>query len=162
MTGTTTKHTDYRPYDAGFPHDTTTFIEGGKYGSIYLWHRAYVTITGAKVDIIDSASMYYSTKLSGRLTIGEGAEVGTINLTPGTYTPNALIQAGAKVGKVVYTGEKTMQYVKIEAGAEVDQLIINNVANYKTIVIEDGADIDEIICNGTSYTLAQWRDFISQ
>lgn len=162
MTGTTTKHTGYRPYDAGFPHDTTNFIEGGKYGSIYLWHRAYVTITGAKVDIIDSAAISYSTKLSGRLTIGDGAEVGTINLTPGSFKPNALIQAGAKVGKLVYTGENTMKYVKIEAGAEVGQVIINNVANYKTIVIEDGADIDEIICNGTSYTLAQWRDFISQ
>jgi hypothetical protein len=162
MTGTTTKHTDYRPYDAGFPHDTTTFIEGGRYGSIYLWPRAYATITDAKVDVIDSTAMYASSKLAGRLTVGDGAEVETINLISGIYRPSALIKAGAKVGKIVYTGEKTMQYVKIEAGAEVDQLIINNVANYKTIVIEDGADIDEIICNGTSYTLAQWRDFISQ
>jgi hypothetical protein len=162
MTGTTTKHTAYKPYDAGLPNGSHVYIEGGRYGSLYIWNQAYVTITDAKVDIIDSCAIDYTATRSGRLTVGEGAEVGTINLTPNVFRPSALIQAGAKVGKIVYTGEKTMEHFKIEAGAEVGQVVINNNTNYKTILIDEGANVTEIICNGVSYTLDEWREFINQ
>jgi hypothetical protein len=135
MTGTTTKHTAYKPYDAGLPNGSHTFIEGGKYGSIYIWHQAHVTITDAEVDIIDSCAITAGSL--GKLTVGEGAKVGTITLTPGTFKPSILIQVGAKVDKIIYDGN-----------------------NPKNIVIEEGAVVLEILYKGTTYTLEAWRAYI--
>lgn len=135
MTGTTTKKVGYTPYDAGFVNGTTTLIDGGKYGTIYLSQQAHVTIIDAKIDIIDSCAINYirQGKLFGKLTVGDGAKVGTLRLTPGSYKPSVLIEEGAEVGQIIYDGDKE-----------------------PTIVIEEGAKVGKIIYKGVSYTLEEW------
>ena len=100
MTGVTTQKTGYTPYDAGFVNGTKTFIEGGRYGSVYLSHQAHVTITGAVIDSIDSCAI--TTNNLGKLTLRAGTVVGTIRLTPGGYTPSIVIEEGAVVGSIIY------------------------------------------------------------
>jgi len=102
MTGTTTEKTGFKPYDAAFVNGTKTTIVGGKYGVVYLANQAHVTITNSQVDVIDSCAI--TTKNLGKLTIGAGAKVGTINLNPGKYTPALVIEDGAEVGAIVYQG----------------------------------------------------------
>ncbi len=136
MTGTTTKKAGYSPYDAGLPNSSTTFIEGGKYGSIYIWNQAHVTITDAEINVIDSCAINYKRagKLLGKLTVDDGTKVGTLRLTPGSFKPSVLIKAGAEIGQLIYDG------------------------NYESyIVIEEGAKVGEIIFNGVLYTLEEWR-----
>ena len=102
MTGTSTEKEGFKPYDAAFVNGTTTNIVGGKYGVIYLAHQAHVTITGAEIETIDSCAI--TAKNLGKLTIGAGAKIGTINLTPGSYNPSIVIEEGAEVGAIVYNG----------------------------------------------------------
>lgn len=134
MTGTTTKKVGYTPYDAGFVNGTTTFIEGGRYGNIYMSHQAHVTLTDVEVDTIDTYAIISGSKALGKLTVGAGANVQTINVRPGGYKPSIAIKAGAKVGQIIYDGN-----------------------NESSIVIEEGAEVGEIIFNGVSYTLEEWR-----
>lgn len=108
MTGVKDAGDGYTYYDAGFPNGTTTYIEGGEYGKIYLWSQAHVTINNAKIGTINSAAI--TTKNYGMLTIGAGATVDTINLVPaGTYPPALTIEDGATVGKIVYQGTEYTQ-----------------------------------------------------
>ena len=65
----------YTAYDIGIPNFSTSTINGGEYGSIYLWSHANVTINGAKVDRIDSAANKTG---PGMLTIGNGTTDKTI------------------------------------------------------------------------------------
>ena len=102
MTGTATIKDGFKPYDAAFVNGTKTTIDGGEYGTIYLAHQAHVTITNAEVGVIDSCAI--TTRNLGKLTIGAGAKIGTINLTPGSYTPALVIEDGAEVGAIVYNG----------------------------------------------------------
>ena len=103
MTGATTIHEGYIPYDAGFPNKTKTVIDGGKYGSIYLWAQAHVKITNAEVDVIDSSAI--TSGNLGKLTIGAGTKVGTINLIKiGKYKPSLIIEEGAEVGEITFDG----------------------------------------------------------
>lgn len=103
MIGATTIHEGYTPYDAGFPNRTRTVIDGGKYGSIYLWAQAHVKITNAEVDVIDSSAI--SASNLGKLTIGAGAKVGTINLIKiGNYKPSLIIEEGAEIGEITFDG----------------------------------------------------------
>ena len=104
MTGTTSLHDGYKPYDAAFVNKTETTIYGGQYGIIYLSAQAMVTVEdGAVIDVIDSCAIT-ATKY-GKLIINAGAKVGTINLTPrGSYKPSLVINEGAEVGKIVYDG----------------------------------------------------------
>ena len=102
MTGTTTLKDGFKPYDAAFVNGTKTIINGGEYGTIYLAHQAHVTITNAEIDVIDSCAI--ATRNLGKLTIGAGAKIGTINLTPGSYKPALVIEDGAEVGAIVYNG----------------------------------------------------------
>jgi hypothetical protein len=136
MTGTTTKKVGHTPYDATFVNGTTTYIEGGEYGNIYFYEHAHVKLNNTKIDTIKSCAMNHISggKLLGKLTVGDGAKVGSIELTPPSkYKPSIVIEAGAEVGQVIYNG-----------------------AQEPTIVIEAGAKVDEIIYKGTSYTLEQW------
>lgn len=107
MTGITTQHTGYKPYDAVFVNGTTTKIIGGKYGVVYVAHQGGVIIDGgAVIDIIDD----YAIKAGpGNLTIKKDVKIGTINLYD--YSASYLaykvfkIEAGAQVGAIVYNGQ---------------------------------------------------------
>lgn len=103
MVGTESIDPAYTAYDAAFVNGTKTTINGGEYGKIYLAAQAHVTITNAEIDTIDSCAI--TTRNLGKLTIGAGATVGTINLTPtGNYKPALVIEDGATVGAIVYKG----------------------------------------------------------
>jgi len=104
MTGTTTLKDGYKPYDAAFVNGTKTTIDGGKYGTIYLANQAHVTITDAEIGVIDSCAI--TTRNLGKLTIGAGAKIGTINLLDaGKYDTDTLtIEDGAQVGEIIYKG----------------------------------------------------------
>ena len=102
MTGTTTAKSGYTAYDAGFVNGTKTFINGGEYGSMYIWNQAHVTIKEAKVGTIVSSAI--TTSNLGKLTISAGTTVDTIKLVPGKYTPAIVIEDGATVGKIIYKG----------------------------------------------------------
>ena len=104
MTGTKMIDPAYTAYDAAFVNSTSTVINGGEYGKIYLAPQAWVTINNAEVDVIDSHAISYSTL--GKLIVGEGAKVGTIYLYD--YNPSLkatlTIKDGATVGTIVYNG----------------------------------------------------------
>ena len=103
MTGTISGKDGYKAYDAGFVNGTTTTINGGEYGSMYIWSQAHVTIKNAKVGTIDTTAI--TTNNLGMLTIGSGTIVDTINVIPaGTYKPALTIEDGATVGKIIYKG----------------------------------------------------------
>ena len=102
MTGTTTAKSGYTAYDAGFVNGTKTFINGGEYGSMYIWSQAHVTIKDAKVGTIVSSAI--TTSNLGKLTISAGTTVDTIKLVPGKYTPAIDIEDGATVGQIIYKG----------------------------------------------------------
>lgn len=108
MTGAVSGVEGFTVYDAGFVNGTKTTINGGEYGSIYLWSQAHVTINNAKVGTIDSSAI--TTKNLGKLTIGAGTIVDVINLVPaGTYKPALVIEDGAKVGIINYKGNSYTQ-----------------------------------------------------
>ena len=103
MKGTTAGNSAATACDAAFSNSTKTTINGGEYGKIYVYEHAHVTIKDAKVDVIDS----YAMQLNGwgKLVIGEGAEVGTINLNRCEGNECTLtIEEGAKVGTIIYDG----------------------------------------------------------
>ena len=101
MTGATTEVAGATPYDVGFVHDTTTVINGGEFGTMYLWSRANVTINDAEVEHIDCGTILNK----GMLTIGAGTHVGTINLNcSDSYTPTLTINDGAVVDTIIYKG----------------------------------------------------------
>lgn len=105
MTGSTTEKVGYKPYDAAFVNGTKTFIQGGKYGYIYMSHQAHVTLEeGADVDSIDCYSIISGGKALGKLTVKAGAKVGTIYVLPGGYKPSVVIEEGAEVGEIIYNG----------------------------------------------------------
>lgn len=114
MTGTTAIKPNATAYDAGFPNDTTTTINGGEYGKIYLWRRATVTIKDAEIDQIDSCAAG-----DAMLTIDAGTHVKTINVMPllTTDTPQLTIKEGATVDEIIYndvtfTSESWPEWVK--------------------------------------------------
>lgn len=102
MKGAKNTAESYTAYDLGIPNKSVSTINGGEYGSIYLWSQAKVTINNAKIDRIDSAAI--KTSNLGKLVIGGGTTVGVINLTEKTYPPTLTIEEGATVGKIVYKG----------------------------------------------------------
>lgn len=108
MTGTTTEKEGFTAYDAGFPNQTKTTINGGEYGKIYLWAQAKVEIYGAEVDTIYSRAI--STNKLGKLVIGAGTHVGTIIVDPSAGYPFTLtIEDGAIVDAIVYNGQTYTQ-----------------------------------------------------
>jgi len=103
MKGTVALKDGYTAYDASFVNGTKTTIDGGEYGKIYLANQAHVAINDAEIDTIDTYAI--SAKKLGKLTIGSGTTVGTINVsTPGSYKPALVIEDGATVGTITYKG----------------------------------------------------------
>lgn len=108
MTGATTTVEGFTAYDAGFINGTKTVINGGEYGSMYVFSQAHVTLNNVKVgDIVSSA---IDVKNLGMLTIGAGTEVNSITITcADKYTPGLKIEEGAKVGTIIYKGDSYTQ-----------------------------------------------------
>ena len=103
MTGATTVDSTATAYDAGFINGTNTVINGGKYGKIYLWSQAHVTVDKAEIDVIDTRAI--TAKNLGMLTIKAGSHVGTINIIcSDKYTPALTIEDGAIVDTIIYKG----------------------------------------------------------
>ena len=109
MTGTTAMVDGATPYDAAFSNSTTTTINGGEYGSIYVYEHAAVTINGAEVDSIKS----YANTATGKakLVIGAGTVVGTIELYDYSSSVTAVltIENGATVDKIIHNGVEYTQ-----------------------------------------------------
>lgn len=111
MQGTTSVAEGFNVYDIGFVNKSVSTINGGTYGSIYVWSQAHLTINNATVDTIDCATI--TTRNLGMLTIGAGTHVGTINLTTAGYSqykPALTIQEGAIVDEIIYNGTTYTQY----------------------------------------------------
>ena len=136
MTGTITNREGFTAYDAGFVNGTKTCIKGGEYGSIYVWHQAHVTINNAQIDHIRSAAI--TTSNLGKLTVGAGADIGTICLAPDTYAPSLVVKNAAVVDIIDLT-----------------EIVKPNKVN---ITIEDGATVGAFVDNGVEYaTLDAWK-----
>ena len=105
MVGTTSSAEGYQVHDIGFTNCSKSTINGGQYGSIYVWSQAHVAIYDAEIDTITSAAI--TTRNLGMLTIGKGTHVGTIDLTVGgysQYSPALTIEKGAVVDEIIYKG----------------------------------------------------------
>ena len=105
MVGTTTTADGYIVHDAGFTNGSKVTINGGQYGSLYVWSQSHVTIYDAEIENITSAAI--TTRNLGLLTIGAGTHVGTIDLTVGgykQYKPALVIEEGATVDRILYKG----------------------------------------------------------
>ncbi len=104
MTGTTAMIEGAMPVDAGFVNGTTTVVNGGKYGTIYCWSHAVVTINGAEVDTL------YVAPINGTVTIKAGTHIDTLKVDYGTSTPNKarlaklVIEDGATVDAIAHNG----------------------------------------------------------
>lgn len=107
MTGAKALISGATPVDAGFVNDTTTTINGGKYGVIYAWSKSKVTINKAEVDYIYAGAIE---KNGYHLTIGSGTHVGTIDINcSDTYTPSLIIEDGATVDTIIYKAKSYTQ-----------------------------------------------------
>ena len=81
------------------------FINGGEYGSVYVWSQAHVNISNADIDRIVCSTI--TIRNLGMLTIESGTHVGTIDLTVGGWTqykPALTIEEGAVVDNIIYKG----------------------------------------------------------
>lgn len=110
MTGTTSTAEGYNVYDIGFVNKSVSTINGGTYGSIYVWSQAHLTINDAEVATIDCSTI--TTRNLGMLTIGAGSHVKTIHLTTGGWTqyePALTIEKGAVVDEIIYRGKSYSQ-----------------------------------------------------
>lgn len=139
MTGTTTVATvhfdgtphDYTPVDLGVPNECDAVINGGEYGSMYLWTHAVLTINNAKVGRI-ICSCCNSTKHSN-LTVAAGTTVDVIDCTqPARYGSRLIIEKGATVGELN---------------------LVN--ASFSDMVIE--GTVNRITYNGVEYTLDELK-----
>ena len=143
MTGTTASDfaEGYAVYDAAFVNGTKTFIEGGEYGRVYMANQAAITISDAKIDLIEGNPQgIVSRKTGAKLEIQAGSEVGKIDVAAysNTYTLN--------------------DSIIIRAGAQVDTLVLNmRSCTKKTILnIEDGATVNHLIINGVEVDYNTW------
>ncbi|MBR2474425.1 MAG: hypothetical protein IKB51_05290 [Clostridia bacterium] len=106
MTGTTAMLDGAMAVDAGFVNGTTTLVNGGKYGTIYCWSHAVVTLDDAEVDTL------YVSPIKGTVTIKAGTEIDTLIVDYGTSAGNVtqarlqklVIEDGATVNEIVYAG----------------------------------------------------------
>ncbi|MBE5787746.1 MAG: hypothetical protein E7324_09450 [Clostridiales bacterium] len=104
ITGTTALKDGVMPVDLGCVNGTTTTINGGKYGVVYCWSHANVTINGAEIDTLQVAP------INGTVTVKAGTQIDTINIAYGTSTANEtrlaklVIEDGASVDKIVFEG----------------------------------------------------------
>lgn len=104
MTGTTAMIDGAMAVDAGFVNETTTVVNGGKYGTVYCWSHAVVTLNNAEVDTL------YVAPIKGTVTIASGTHIGTLNVDYGTSDSNAerlakiVIEDGATIDAIVFEG----------------------------------------------------------
>lgn len=99
MKGTTSADTAANVYDAGFPNNSNTTINGGEYGALYAWAASHVAIYGATVGSIDMRTL----NGKGSMVIGAGTTVDTITIIKvGSYKPSLVIMPGANVGTIHY------------------------------------------------------------
>lgn len=105
MVGTTSTAAGYGVYDLGFTNGTKATVNGGQFGSVYLWSQAHVAFYDAEIEKITSAAI--TTRNLGMLTVGAGTHVGVIDLTVGGYSqykPAITIEEGAVVDQIIYNG----------------------------------------------------------
>lgn len=105
MKGTTSDAEGYEVYDLGTVNGSNVTINGGEYGSVYVWSQAHVNISNADIDRIVCSTI--TIRNLGMLTIESGTHVGTIDLTVGGWTqykPALTIEEGAVVDNIIYKG----------------------------------------------------------
>ena len=110
-------------YDLALVNYSTTTLNGGKIGSIYMWKHA-------------------------KLIVKAGTTVDSINVTLGTPAANIVVEDGAKVNKII-TKDGEMEYD--EWLAQVNSTTVNSVEEfksaltkgYKKIIIASTLNIDE-------------------
>lgn len=106
MTGTTAMIDGAMAVDAGFVNGTTTTVNGGKYGTIYCWSHANVTIDDAEIDTI------YVSPIKGNVTIKAGTVIDKLVVDYGTSAGNVtkarleklVIEEGTTINEIVYVG----------------------------------------------------------
>lgn len=106
MTGTTAMIDGAMAVDAGFANGTTTTVNGGKYGTIYCWSHANVTIDDAEIDTI------YVSPIKGNVTIKTGTVIDKLVVDYGTSAGNVtkarleklVIEDGTTINEIVYEG----------------------------------------------------------
>lgn len=139
MTGTTTVATvhfdgtphDYTPVDLGIPNASDAVINGGEYGSMYLWTHAVVTLNDVKVGRI-ICSCCNSTNHSN-LTLGAGSTVDRIDASqPAKYGSRLIIEEGATVGEL-------------------------NLVNASFSDMQINGTVNRITYNGVEYTLDELK-----
>lgn len=139
MTGTTTVATvhfdgtphDYTPVDLGVPNECDAIINGGEYGTMYLWTHAVVTLNNTKVGRI-ICSCCNSTNHSN-LTVAAGTTVDVIDCTqPAKYGSRLIIEEGATVGEL-------------------------NLVNASFSDMEILGTVNKITYNGEEYTLEELK-----
>lgn len=105
MMGTSSEAKGYEVYDVGFVNRSVGTVNGGKYGSMYIWSQAHVTISNAEVDRIVCSTI--TVRNLGMLTIASGTHVGTLELNASnsrSYKPGITIEEGAIVDEIIYRG----------------------------------------------------------
>lgn len=102
MRGAENSADGYTPYDLGVTNGSRTTINGGSYGSIYVWSQAKIYIYGAKIDKLVTAAI--TTSNLGKVVIGAGTEIDEIVITEWAYPIALTIEDGAKIGKINYLG----------------------------------------------------------
>lgn len=110
MMGTTSEAEGYEVYDVGFVNRSVGTVNGGKYGSMYIWSQAHVTISDAEVDRIVCSTI--TVRNLGMLTIKDGTHVGTLVLNASNkkaYKPGITIEDGAIVDEIIYRGVRYTQ-----------------------------------------------------
>ena len=143
--GTTLSELDTAPmypvYDVAVVNDTTTTVNGGKYGSMYTWAKINMTIKDAEVDTI------YAHCTNGNYQ-GIVLEAGT--------TVNKICTENAMAATTTITKAPKLT---IKAGATVNTLDLSNITSNKDrIVIEDGATVHNIVVNGETVDFETWKN----
>lgn len=121
-------------YDCGIPNGCKSNISDSEIGSIYVWPQSFVTLTGCKVDYIRAGSLYYTTKIQGRLTIAEGTTIKKLDVTTvGNYKVTITIKNGATIEELNMKGSLNIveDYFIVEPGAKVNGKIFETGMNVK-------------------------------
>jgi hypothetical protein len=116
----------YLPYDCGVPNYCEAQFNNCDIDRIYVWSHSLAHIKNSKIGYITCSTHNKSYDIAN-LTIGEGAEVGTIRVTASNtnrkvWSPSLRIEAGAKVG-ILDMNNRPEDNVYIDPAAEVGQII---------------------------------------
>ena len=116
----------YLPYDCGVPNFCEAQFNNCDIDRLYVWSHSLAHIKNSKIGYITCSTHNKSYDIAN-LTIGEGAEVGTIRVTASNtnrkvWSPSLRIEAGAKVG-ILDMNNRPEDNVYIDPAAEVGQII---------------------------------------